>query len=197
MKSIDLGLSVKWADCNIGATKPEEYGDYFAWGETTPKDCYNWGTYRYGYNWQEMAKYCTDSDYGKFGKDGFVDNKTVLELADDAARANLGGAWRMPTDEEWRDLREKCTWIWTTRNGVNGYEVKSKINGNYIFIPASGFRDSNGLYSTGHYASYCSSSLDTSYPSTALGITIYEHDVRRNHHFRYYGLPIRPVLSND
>ena len=161
MKAIDLGLSVKWASCNLGANKPEEYGNYYTWGETTPKDCYNWSTYKYGSDRRELTKYCTDSDYGK---DGFVDNKTVLELADDAARANLGGAWRMPTKEEWTELREKCTWKWTTLNGFEGCIVKSHINGNSIFLPAAGYRYKYDLSFNCFSFNYWSSSIDTDCP---------------------------------
>ncbi|MDY4512770.1 MAG: hypothetical protein SPE10_04900, partial [Paludibacteraceae bacterium] len=109
---VDLGLSVKWATCNVGASKPEEYGNYYAWGETTTKSTYNWSTYKWcNGSKTTLTKYNTSSSYGT------VDNKTVLELADDAARANWGGAWRMPTDAEWTELRENCTWTWITKNG--------------------------------------------------------------------------------
>ncbi len=131
---VDLGLpsGLKWATCNVGATAPEAYGDYYAWGETAPKTIYNWSTYKWcNGSYDTQTKYCTSSSYGT------VDNKTVLDLADDAARANWGGAWRMPTDEEWTELRENCTWTWTNLNGKNGYEVKG-ANGNSIFLPAAG-----------------------------------------------------------
>lgn len=197
MEAVDLGLSVKWADCNIGANKPEEYGNYYAWGEIEPKDYYDWSTYKYGSYYNELTKYCTNSYYGNFGKEGFIDNKTVLEPDDDVAIQILGDKWRMPTDKEWTELREKCTWLWATRNGIRGREIKSKINGNSIFLPSSGYRDSNSLYINGYYASYWSSSLDTDYPIATWGITIFSDDVRRYDHFRYYGLPVRPVLSNN
>ena len=144
-----MGLSVKWADRNVGASKPEEYGDYFAWGETEPKSTYSWSTYKWC-NGSEttLTKYNTNSSYGT------VDNKTILDLSDDAARANWGGSWRMPTDAELTELREQCTWTWTTQNGVNGYKVTSKSNGNSIFLLAAGFRHNSGLYSAGSYGYY-------------------------------------------
>jgi hypothetical protein len=130
---VDLGLSVKWATCNVGATKPEEYGDYFAWGETTPKDAYDWSTYKWCNGGPStQTKYCTNSSYGT------VDNKTTLDLSDDAACANWGGSWRMPTRAEQDELRNNCTWTWTTQNGVNGYKVTG-TNGNSIFLPAAGY----------------------------------------------------------
>ena len=126
---VDLGLSVKWATCNVGAVSPEDYGDYFAWGETEPKDFYAWSTYKWcNGSYDTLTKYCTDSKYGT------VDNKTVLDLEDDAAHVNWGGDWRMPTKAEQDELYNNCTWEWTTQNGVNGYKVTSKINGNYNVI---------------------------------------------------------------
>ena len=137
---VDLGLSVKWATCNVGANSPEEYGDYFAWGETKPKDSYKWSTYKWcNGSKDKLTKYCKESYYGR------VDNKTVLDLVDDAAHVNLGGAWRMPTKEEIRELKDNCTWTWTTQNGVNGYLVTSKKNDNSIFLPAAGYRSGSDL----------------------------------------------------
>ena len=147
---VDLGLSVKWATCNVGATKPEEYGDYFAWGEVEPKEVYDWSTYKWGNSNETQTKYCTDSNYGT------VDNKTVLESADDAATANWGGAWRMPTYEELDELLTKCTWIVATMNGVDGCKVIGP-NGNSIFLPSAGYRQ--GGSSGGREGTYWSSSL--------------------------------------
>ena len=188
---VDLGLpsGTKWATCNVGATKPEEYGSYYAWGETEPKTNYDWSTYKWcNGDYDTLTKYCTDSNYGT------VDNKTVLELADDAARANWGGAWRMPTDAEWTELRENCTWTWTTKNGVNGYEVKSKTNGNSIFLPAAGYRSNDDLLFAGNYAFYWSSSLYSDYPYYAWDVYFYSDYVGRNSYYRCYGLSVRPVL---
>ncbi|MBQ5370375.1 MAG: T9SS C-terminal target domain-containing protein, partial [Bacteroidaceae bacterium] len=115
---VDLGLSVKWATCNVGADSPEDYGDYFAWGETSPKSTYDWSTYKWCKGaYDNLTKYNTNSGFGT------VDNKNQLDLSDDAARANWGGSWRMPTDEEFIELGEKCSWKRTTQNGVKGYKV--------------------------------------------------------------------------
>ncbi|MGM9746521.1 MAG: hypothetical protein ACI30H_06160 [Paludibacteraceae bacterium] len=186
---VDLGLSVKWATCNVGATKPEEYGNYYAWGETTPKDYYYWSTYKWcNGSYDTQTKYCTNSSYGT------VDNKTVLDLEDDAAAVNWRGAWRMPTDAEWMELRENCEWTWTTRNGVNGREVTSKINGNSIFLPAAGYRSNDDLGDAGNYGSYWSSSLYTGYPYDARYVYFYSDNVYRYYYYRYYGRSVRPVL---
>lgn len=150
---VDLGLSVKWATCNIGASSPEEYGDYFAWGETAPKDVYVWSTYKWCNGSQNtLTKYCTNKEYGA------VDNKITLELEDDAAHVNWGGEWRMPTKEELEELHKKCTWTPTKINGVSGREITGP-NGNKLFLPYSGYC-SEGKYpggGTGHCWSNTSS----------------------------------------
>ena len=187
---VDLGLSVKWATCNVGATKPEEYGDYFAWGETQPKDYYDWSTYKWcNGSDNTQTKYCTDSYYGT------VDNKTQLELSDDAARANWGGSWRMPTTEEQQELINNCTWIWTTQNGVNGYKVTSKKNGNSIFLPAAGYRLGSSLGGAGSYGYYWLSSLDTVDPSYACYLRFNSDYVGWYYDYRYLGFTVRPVCQ--
>ena len=185
---VDLGLSVKWATMNVGASKLEDYGDYFAWGETQPKSTYNWSTYKYC-NGSEttLTKYNTSSSYGT------VDNKTQLELSDDAAHANWGGSWRMPTDAEWRELREQCTWTCTTQNRKNGYKVTSKSNGNSIFLPAAGFRLDTSLSTAGIWGYYMSSSLNTDNPYYAWLVRFYSGDVYGGYSYRYYGQSVRPV----
>ena len=191
---VDLGLSVKWATMNVGASKAEEYGDYFAWGETTTKDTYNWSTYKYcNGSSSTLTKYCNMSSYGN---NGFTDNKTQLDLSDDAARVNWGGAWRMPTDAEWTELREQCTWTWTTQNGKNGYKVTSKKSGytnNSIFLPAAGYRSDSSLYSAGSHGDYWSSSLSTVSPGLAWDVGFSSSNVYRSGSLRYYGRPVRPV----
>ena len=184
---VDLGLSVKWATFNVGATKPEEYGDYFAWGETEPKEVYDWSTYKWcNGSSSSLTKYCISSIYGT------VDNKTTLELSDDAARANLGGNWRMPTKAEQDELRTNCTWTWTTQNGVKGYKVTSKSNGNSIFLPAAGDFYGTSLYDEGSKGYYWSSSLyDNSSYAYYLSFTSY--DVSRYSNNRFRGQSVRPV----
>ena len=187
---VDLGLSVKWASYNVGATNPEDYGDYFAWGETEPKEQYDWSTYKYCKGSSStMIKYCTNSSYGY---NGFTDNKTVLDPEDDAATANWGGSWRMPTDAEMTELREQCTWTWTTQNGVNGYKVVGK-NGNFIFLPAAGCMYYSILNRAGSYGLYWSSSLEASSPRNAYYVDFISGHVRRSYSNRGDGRSVRPV----
>lgn len=193
---VDLGLpsGLKWATCNVGANSPEDYGDYFAWGEVEPKETYNWSTYKYcNGSSSTLTKYCYDSSYGK---DGFTDTKTVLDPEDDAATVNWGGNWRMPTTEEQQELINNCTWNWTTQNGVNGYKVTGP-NGNSIFLPAAGYMYEGTLNNAGSYGRYCSSSLDTGFPSYAYYVFFYSGYVDWDDYFgyRYYGLSVRPVCK--
>ena len=185
---VDLGLSVKWATCNVGASKPEDYGDHFAWGETTTKSVYGWSTY----NWcngtsSTLTKYNTSNIYGT------VDQKTKLELSDDAARVNWGGNWRMPTYDEFLELREKCTWKWTTQNGVKGYMITN--NGNSMFLPAAGYRYESSLINAGSLGYYWSSSLETGIPYYAwymeLNSIMEEEGSHRGN--RSAGRSVRPV----
>ena len=191
---VDLSLpsGTKWATCNVGATKPEEYGNYYAWGETETKTTYNWSTYKWcNGDYDTLTKYNTSSEYGT------VDNKTVLDLEDDAARANWGGAWRMPTDAEWTELRVNCTWTWTddyNGTGVAGRIVTSNINANSIFLPAAGYRDYDDLYDAGGYGNSWSSSLYTGIPSSAWRVYFDSDYVGRNGGYRYCGRSVRPVL---
>ena len=137
---VDLGLpsGVLWATCNVGANQPEEFGDYYAWGETETKEIYDWKSYQYGRFFNEryeLNKYCTDS---VFGLNGFVDDLTVLDPADDVVKACWGADWRMPTIEEWEELFLNTTGMWTTLNGVKGWRCIAS-NGKDLFLPAAGY----------------------------------------------------------
>ena len=189
---VDLGLSVKWATCNVGATKPEEYGDYFAWGEVEPKEIYNWSTYKYcNGSSKALTKYCSHSSYGN---NGFTDGKTILDPEDDAAIANWGGAWRMPTDAELTELREKCKWTWTSQNDVNGYKVVGP-NGNSIFLPAAGYKDGESLLITRSFGNYWSNSLHTDYSDLAYSVYFYSDVVDKYGSNRDHGRSVRPVFG--
>lgn len=189
---VDLGLSVLWATCNIGANSPEEYGDYFAWGEVEPKEKYDWKTYLYcNGSSSTMTKYCSDSS---LGYNGFTDNKIVLDSEDDAAHVNWGGDWRMPTTEEQDELCTKCKWVWTTQNGVNGYKVVGP-NGNSIFLPAAGYISGTSLNNVGSYGYYWSSSLDTSAPYYAYRMFFNSSAVLRSTNNRDLGRSVRPVCQ--
>ena len=191
---VDLGLSVKWSSLNVGAVSPEEYGDYFAWGETETKENYNWSTYKWcNGSSTTLTKYNTFSSPFET-----VDNKTVLDPEDDVAHIKLGGKWRMPTDEEWTELRTQCTWTWTwiIQNGAKGYLVTSKKNGNSIFLPASGCRGySADLYAAGLYGSYWSSSLWLGASELARSVSFDSGDVGGDTNRRCYGLSVRPVTE--
>ena len=192
---VDLGLpsGLKWAACNVGATAPEAYGDYYAWGETAAKADYSWATYKHGSAAKQLTKYCTDASYGK---DGFTDGKTALDPEDDAAHTNWGGAWRMPTADEWQELVDNCDWTWTARNGVNGYEVKGK-NGNSIFLPAAGYRIGGNLNKAGDKGFYWSGSLRTSIPYNALGAILSSGGVNETAGLRCCGYSVRPVQEGS
>ena len=186
---VDLGLSVKWATCNVGASKPEEYGDYFAWGENHPKSTYNWSTYK----WCDGSE-TTLTKYNSNSSDGIVDNKRTLELDDDAARVNWGGSWRMPTTQELAELSSGCTWILTTQNGVKGYNVTSNNNGNSIFLPAAGYHYHGGIDYAGTFFFCWSNSLyNNSNSATFLYTTNPPIVVSWGPRARYYGLSVRPV----
>ena len=156
-EGVDLGLTVKWANYNIGAESPEEFGQYFAWGDTVPSAAY---TYFY-YKWYSMSKsgptkYFSDSYYGE------PDYKMSLALVGDAAHAIWGGKWRLPSESEWRELFTYCTWEWTELNGVSGYKVTSNKPGNtnHIFLPSAGHLNEEGeIEEGGECGKYWSSSL--------------------------------------
>ena len=188
---VDLGLSVKWATCNVGADSPEDYGDYFAWGEVESKTTYDWSTYKYGLDYNKLTKYSSKSRYGK---DGFTDSKTVLDPEDDAATANWGGAWRMPTKAERDELLNNCRWDWTTQNGVNGYKVTGP-NGNSIFLPAAGHMSEGALRYAGLRGYYWSSSLDTDNLGSAYYVYFSSDKLYRDYDDCCYGLSVRPVCK--
>lgn len=195
---VDLGLSVNWATCNVGATKPEEYGSYYAWGEVEPKEEYNWDTYKWATatwdsHWEDwvpetLTKYCTDSDYGT------VDNKTVLDPEDDAAAVNMGGSWRMPTKGEWMELREECTWEEkrSYKGTTAGYLVTSKANGNSIFLPAAGYRGDGDLHQAGSDGFYWSNSFNPVCSCSAFGFD-FSPDYMGWDYGRHYGFSVRGV----
>ena len=186
---VDLGLSVKWAQCNIGAAAPEEFGNYYAWGETDIKEKYIWDTYKHCNGTStSLTKYCS---YESFGH---VDSKMQLEQHDDVATATLGDGWRLPTIVEYEELMNKCTWVWTTQNGVNGYKVTGR-NGKSIFLPAAGYRYNSMLYSENSYALYWLNSLNDAGCYYAQCAVFYENNLQHNFKMRFYGLTVRAVYD--
>lgn len=183
---IDLGLpsGTLWSCCNVGASKPEDYGGHYAWGETQTKDVYNWDTYQYGY-------YNGDGDYSHLVNIG----SDIAGTQYDAATANWGTPWRMPTKEDIQELLNNTTHTWTTKNGVKGREFKG-ANGGTVFLPAAGDRWNGGPYDEGSYGGYWSSSLYEGYPLSAyylyfLSGRAYWYSFDRN-----YGFSVRPVRKN-
>lgn len=182
---VDLGLSVKWATCNIGAKKPEEYGDYFAWGEVETKSSYSATNYQwFDASSGQIIEYTTKHS------DGI--NPTVLSHNDDAATVHWGGMWRMPTKAEQDELTNNCIWKWTTLNGINGYKVTGK-NGNSIFLPAAGCRYEGSEYSEGLHGSYWSSTISMDNTSYAYEIGFCNGFVYCSYYKRSCGQSIRPV----
>lgn len=198
---VDLGLpsGTLWATCNVGASTPEGYGDYFAWGDPVGHDeeadasgyWYQWKYYKWcNGDYKSLTKYCLDSYYGK------VDNKMVLDPEDDAAQVNWGGDWRMPSETEYNELLSSCTWAWTTINDVNGYKV-SGSNGNWIFLPAAGYRYDEQKEAMGYYGRYWANSFSSSYSYYAYDLHFHDSykSVEPKGGERCYGYSVRPVLS--
>ena len=189
--AVDLGLSVKWASFNLGASTPEGSGDYFSWGETAPKSSYTWSTYAYG-----QSKTGPFSEYVVDAASGTPDYKTILDLDDDAAHAIWGDAWRIPSKEEIQELRSNCNWQWTTMNGVAGYKVTSKksgYTGNFIFLPAAGMMSGSKVQNAGTEGDYWSSSLYTTESCSSWSPYFTSSAFNTGDCYRYFGLPIRPV----
>lgn len=202
-----LLYEVYWATCNLSengfVSSPEQYGDYYAWGETTPyyssQDPLTWKDGKTGYDWASYkwcnGSYSTLTRYNINTSYGIVDDCTEFsdyDYADDAARQTLGGKWRVPTNAEWTELRTQCTLTWTTENGVNGRRVIGP-NGNSIFLPAAGYRFGTRLNFAGSRGLYWSSSLSTDYPNGAWYVNFSSDAVDRYYYNRYYGQSVRPV----
>lgn len=209
---VDLGLSVKWASNNIGAQKPWDYGDYFAWGETdtyyetgyaqssSPRwkdgktSGYNWSSYKFGEGADHMQKHLTKYNFDE--KCGVVDDKYILDLEDDAAYKYLGEGWRMPTKSEFEELIKECSWTKSILYGVNGFKVTSKKNGykgNSIFLPAAGHRSGKSIYVGGSFSYWSNTLCSRSNPSYAYGLTFDSSDINVNSLSRCVGGTVRPV----
>ena len=186
---MDLGLSVMWAQVNLGASMIGEYGDYYAWGETETKDYFWYNTYKYCEGRQNtLTKYCTNPSEGK------VDSLTTLELEDDAAYVQWGGNWRIPTREEWIELRNTCTWTYTRENGIKGWKATAP-NGNCIFFPLGGGCMFNENETINHVGYYRSSSLGEKYSGSTYIVIMRTDEVTWSNGSRQGGLSIRPVCT--
>ena len=226
---VDLGLPSGrlWATCNVGASKPTEYGDYFAWGEIQPKEDYVWSTYKYvlkdyqvlgdslaclgidKYTVVDSATNIVDSVLWYTKKGNFIgDNIKILEAKDDAATANWGIEWRMPTWQDLKELMYGCKWKWTNnfkRSGIAGFKGVSKKNGNIIFLPAAGYRsgyssfykeEDIGLHNGGKRGYYWSSSLYGDYSLVSYSLNFFSDNFFHDEKDRSTGLSIRAVVNN-
>lgn len=187
--AVDLGLSVKWASTNVGAVYPEDFGDYYAWGETKSKSVYTYENYRWSESVGELInliKYNTEGDN--------ADNKTRLQNSDDVANSKMGRSWRMPTVNEAKELVEKCQWEVATRGGVKGYLVTSLVNGNSIFLPMAGYADRNGEQDKNIRGFYWTNSLATD-PWNAFFFGFTKDDQYVNNLERRFGFTVRGVCE--
>lgn len=193
---VDLGLpsGLLWANCNLGANAPEEYGNYYAWGETQPKENYGWSTYQYCMeDFHQLTKYCDNSDYGH---DGFTDNISTLEAMDDAATAALGAGARTPTEAEWSELMTNTTKELVTENNVYGMKFTAD-NGNSIFLPAAGLNDGSEYLLVGEGGYYWSSTLLPERPIFAKDLAYTSFVQIINNCYRSYGLSVRAVRDHQ
>jgi hypothetical protein len=193
---VDLGLSVKWATCNIGATKPEERGEFFSWGETENKRKNNWDTYKYSEGSKKsLTKYCSNPDYAWHG---LVDSVSVLDLEDDVAHIKWGGTWRIPTKAQIDELLENCTLEWTTLNEVNGYMVTSKKPGytdRSIFLPVTGKYEDGKVFNYRLHGYYWSRNCGTITSEIAYTLEVYTKGASAEMQPRCESLAVRPVCK--
>ncbi|MBO7111131.1 MAG: hypothetical protein J6W18_04200 [Bacteroidaceae bacterium] len=198
-KYVDLGLSVKWATYNIGATNPEDSGYYFAWGEVSNKSDYSWSTY----------VFCSDCRGKAFTKyvlkkrQGNLDKKQILDLDDDAAHVIWGSKWRIPTINEMTELQQNCRFIIEEKNGVNGFRIYSKVNNNSIFLPFAGSYGEDGIKHKGNEGAYWTSNLTPhgscfyNGSSRSIMYLLLPHAPGQGTAPRFLGLPIRPVWDSS
>ena len=202
MNAVDLGLSVKWASCNIGASQEDFVGGYYAWGETDKNTTYSLDSYKWIASDSTYIKYCSDPH---MGYDGFTDNLTTLTATDDVAQMLWGGDWRMPTNDELYELIDNCDIVPVERNGHHVFKFISKINGDSIFLPANGTIEDD-LYTTGAIGAYWTSSAnskdtrqaDASFFVGAETFMLAWPNSSMNEYplFRHIGVGIRPVMRN-
>ena len=196
LEYVDLGLpsGTLWANCNIGATVPEGYGNYYSWAEIEKKETYKWDTYKYcNESGTQLTKYCNDPE---FGNEGYIDNLTILESGDDAAIVLLGNEWCMPTKEQWDELLQNTTYTWTTQNDVNGY-LFTATNGNTMFLPASDRIRDEEVLDLGNQGYYWSNMLDNENPRNANTLVFSSEDIKTSSSLRHLGIPVRPVRAAE
>ncbi len=177
-QAIDLGLpsGIKWASCNVGASKTTEYGLFFAWGETISKRKF------------------TEENYQHFYQGNYIHLKDISNTQYDVAKANWGGTWRMPTKDDFMELLKNCHYQWTTKHGVKG-GLFTGPNGNSIFLPASGLRIESTTDNKRSYGCYWLSTQDEKYVDFAYAMCVSSSQCFRSSHLCGYGLSIRPVTE--
>ncbi|MBQ9416982.1 MAG: hypothetical protein IJU19_00165 [Bacteroidales bacterium] len=193
---VDLGLpsGLLWASCNLGATTPEGYGNYYAWGETSLKSDYSWNIYCYANgDYNRLTKYC---NIPRFGHDGFTDTLTTPQAMDDAATQALGSGARMPTQAEWQELLDNTTDTWATQGGTNG-RLLTATNGKSLFLPATGYSQRSSCFDDGGYGNYWTSSLCEDWPSNAYCFTFSDWYQFMNDDARYLGFSVRAVRDGQ
>ena len=182
--AVDLGLSVFWAEANLGAVNYFSTGNFYAWGETGAKSSFDWSNYLWCEGTDEtLNKYLTPTGDGDLN----------LAAEDDAAHAAMGEKWRIPTDTEYAELRMNCNWIWTTQGGVKGYKVVSNINGKSIFIPAAGYMEGSTVKGLGSDCAFWTASGCLSKPKYAFYTRLSDSEILLDATLRCNGLQIRPV----
>ncbi len=180
-QAVDMGLSVNWASCNLGADVPEACGDYYAWGETAAKNDFSGDSYYWSSN---PAKYT----------ERFILNRQ-LDAEDDVVQKQLGGGWRMPTFVEANELVQQCDWEWTSRGGVKGYKVTSRTTGGSIFLPAAGYKDGSDVLFAGSAGRYWTATRHPYHANCAMEL-FFSSDFHYAYFYRRYrGYPVRPVCE--
>ena len=190
--AVNLGLSVFWASCNLGSDDPTGYGDFYAWGEVESKKDYTWETYRFWTSGDSEPNLVV-TKYNSIESHGAVDSKVALDPEDDAAHVRLGGKWRIPTPAEFQELIDSCEWTWTSKRGVLGYKIESKVNGNSIFMPSTGYYYHEGLHGEEYGGYYWMSSTHATTSGKAQRLFFTPKKKGVSLYFRCLGHPIRPV----
>ena len=198
-KYVDLGLpsGLLWAKYNIGASAPEEGGDYYSWGETEVKDHYYTDNYLFYDGNKRLTKYCSVDEPGFWVQSGEPDGILVLQMADDVCTVKWGRAWRTPTRGQWEELIDNCNWEWTEIGGQKGYRVSSKTNSNSIFLPAVGYIANTTHYHKNEEGYYASANIWDSYPRYFGTTNIKADEIWTNHGvYRYCGATFRAVVRD-
>ena len=190
--AVNLGLSVFWAECNLGADDPVGYGDFYAWGELEDKEDYTWETYRFRTDGNSEGDVIL-SKYNSIASHGVVDQKVALDPEDDVVRVRLGGKWRLPTMKEFQELIDSCEWTWTNKRGVLGYKVESRVNGNSIFLPSTGYCYQKALHGEGYGGYYWTSGTHGTTSSKAHRLFFTPNRKGSSLYLRCLGQPVRPV----